>query len=99
MAVLAGPGWWKRHHNVAVTAGVAVLCVVVGFATGFWLLFRLSYVIALAILLAYHAWCWRLMCDFAAGRNARSARWYRWFNEVPSLLLIGIVLLAVVRPF
>jgi putative membrane protein len=39
------------------------------------------------------------MRDFAAGRNARSARWYRWFNELPSLLLIGIVLLAVARPF
>ncbi len=39
------------------------------------------------------------MRDFAAGRNSRSARWYRWFNEVPSLLLIGIVLLAVARPF
>ena len=33
------------------------------------------------------------------GGTARSARWYRWFNEVPSLLLIGIVLLAVARPF
>ena len=36
-----------------------------------------------ALLIAYHALTWRLMRDFAAGRNARSARWYRWFNEVP----------------
>jgi putative membrane protein len=55
--------------------------------------------VLVALLVAYHAWCWRLMRDFAAGLNARSARWFRWFNEVPSLLLIGIVLLAVVRPF
>jgi len=55
--------------------------------------------VLVALLIAYHAWSWRLMRDFAAGRNARSPRWYRWFNEVPSLLLIGIVLLAVARPF
>ena len=61
-----------------------------------WLRLLLALV---ALLIGYHAYTWRLMRDFAAGRNARSARWYRWFNEVPSLLLIGIVLLAVARPF
>jgi putative membrane protein len=55
--------------------------------------------VLVALLVAYHAFTWRLLRDFATGRNARSARWYRWFNEIPSLLLIGIVLLAVVRPF
>jgi putative membrane protein len=55
--------------------------------------------VLVALLFAYHIFTWRLMRDFAAGRNSRSPRWYRWFNEVPSLLLIGIVLLAVARPF
>ena len=55
--------------------------------------------VLVGVLGVYHAFTWRLMRDFAAGRNLRSARWYRWFNEIPSLLLIGIVLLAVVRPF
>ena len=35
---------------------------------------------------------------FAHDRNMRTSRWYRMFNEVPSLLLIGIVILAVVKP-
>ncbi len=61
-----------------------------------WMRVKLALVM---LLIAYHAWNWRLLRDFAAGRNARSPRWYRWFNEVPSLLLIGIVLLAVARPF
>jgi putative membrane protein len=39
------------------------------------------------------------MRDFAQNRNARTARWYRLFNEVPSLFLIAIVALAVVKPF
>ena len=56
-------------------------------------------ILLVVLLIGYHAWTWRLMRDFAAGRNLRSARWYRWFNELPSLLLIGIVLLAVARPF
>ena len=55
--------------------------------------------VLVALLVAYHVFTWRLMRDFAAGRNSRSPRWYRWFNEVPTLLLIGIVLLAVARPF
>ncbi|HEU4516018.1 MAG TPA: protoporphyrinogen oxidase HemJ [Steroidobacteraceae bacterium] len=76
---------------------------------GFWLLAKNPALLAtgwlraklvlVALLAAYHVFTWRLMRDFAAGRNARSARWYRWYNEIPSLLLIGIVLLAVVRPF
>ncbi len=64
-------------------------------ATG-WMKVKLALV---ALLVAYHAWIARLIGDFAAGRNSHSERWYRGFNEVPSLLLIGIVLLAVVRPF
>ena len=53
----------------------------------------------LALLVAYHVWCWRLLVDFAAGRNVHPPAWYRWFNEVQSLLLIGIVLLVIARPF
>ncbi len=52
-----------------------------------------------ALLVAYHAYCYRLMRDFVGRRNTHSAKWYRAFNEVPSLLLIGIVILAVVKPF
>ena len=61
-----------------------------------WLRAKLALVV---LLIGYHAWVGRLVREFAAGRNAHSARWYRWFNEVPGLLLIGIVLLAVARPF
>ena len=52
-----------------------------------------------AVLAGYHAWCFYLMRDFARGRNRRDHVWYRWFNEAPTLLLIAIVILAVVRPF
>jgi putative membrane protein len=61
-----------------------------------WLQAKLALVF---LLIGYHAWLGKLVQDFAAGRNRHGERWYRWFNEIPSLLLIGIVLLAVARPF
>jgi putative membrane protein len=61
-----------------------------------WLRAKLALVL---LLVGYHAWCGRLVRVLAAGNGNHSARWYRWFNEIPSLLLIGIVLLAVARPF
>jgi putative membrane protein len=60
-----------------------------------WLKIKLLLV---ALVIAYHVYCYKLMRDFAAQRNRRSAKWLRGFNEVPSLLLVGIVILAVVKP-
>jgi len=60
-----------------------------------WLRIKMLLVL---MLIAYHSSCYKLMCDFAENRNTHSAKWYRGFNEVPSLLLIAIVLLAVVKP-
>jgi protoporphyrinogen IX oxidase len=60
-----------------------------------WLKVKLLLV---ALVIAYHAYCYKLMRDFGAQRNTRSARWFRGFNELPSLLLIAIVILAVVKP-
>jgi putative membrane protein len=94
----------ERRLFAIMTIG-AVLTV----AFGLWLVARNPALLAtgwlraklvlVALLIGYHLFTWRVMRGFAAGRNARSARWYRWFNEIPSLLLIGIVLLAVLRPF
>lgn len=50
------------------------------------------------LLLGYHHACWRIVRRFSQGENQRSARFYRLFNEVPAVLLIGIVLLAVLKP-
>jgi putative membrane protein len=63
---------------------------------GGWLHAKLALV---ALLVAYHAWCWPLLRDFAAERNRRSHVWYRWFNEIPTLILFATVILVVVKPF
>ncbi len=51
------------------------------------------------LLIGYHAWCAILYVQFAGGRSTRSHVWFRWFNEVPVLLLTAIVVLVVVKPF
>ena len=64
-------------------------------ATG-WLHAKIALV---AVLVAYHLWCWRLMRAFAAGRNAHGHVWFRWFNEFPVLVLFATVFLVVFKPF
>ena len=51
------------------------------------------------LLSAYHGCLARWTKDFADDRNTRSARFYRIGNEVPALLMIGIVIMVIVRPF
>lgn len=61
-----------------------------------WIHAKLTLVAALIV---YHLWCYRLMVAIRKGSNTHSQRWFRWFNELPSILLIAIVVLAVVKPF
>jgi protoporphyrinogen IX oxidase len=53
----------------------------------------------LALMLVYHCFCWMWLMDFKYDRNQRSHIFYRCMNEVPVLFLIGIIILAVVKPF
>lgn len=64
-------------------------------ATG-WLYVKLALV---GVLVAYHIYCLAIMRRFRAGTATHSHVFYRWINEIPALLLIAIVLLAVAKPF
>ena len=66
------------------------------FKTAGW--FHAKFVLIL-ILFAYHFYCGKLVKTFAAGENHRSDKFYRIFNELPVFLLVGVVILAVVKPF
>ncbi len=61
-----------------------------------WLHGKLVLVIAMS---GMHGFLSRCVKDFAADRNTRSQRFYRLINEVPTVLMIGIVILVVVKPF
>jgi putative membrane protein len=60
-----------------------------------WLHVKLGLV---ALLLLYHMGCYKLMRDFRAGKNRRSPRFYRIYNEVPALLLLAVLLLVELKP-
>jgi protoporphyrinogen IX oxidase len=54
---------------------------------------------AVVLVLGYHHACGRLLHRFMQGTQRRSHVWYRWFNEVPVILLVAVVVLVVVKPF
>jgi protoporphyrinogen IX oxidase len=81
---------------LAVLFGISMLVAAPGYLQMGWLHVKLALV---ALLIAYHLWCRHLMVALREGRNRRSERWFRLFNEAPALLLIAIVILAVVKPF
>jgi len=95
----------RRLYGIMTIGGVLTAVF------GFWLLFDYAWrayasmgwlhlkLLLVAGLVVYHAWCRVLVKRFAADAERRSHRWFRVFNEVPSLFLIAIVILAVVKPF
>jgi len=81
---------------VAVVLGVWLIAMMPGYMAQGWMHAKLLFVV---LLLGYHHWCGRLVKTFANDANTRSHLWYRWFNEVPVVGLIVIVILVIVKPF
>ncbi len=89
MSILAVP---------AIAFGVW-LWLVVGIGRGpgnGWMHAKLLLVV---LLLGYHHACGALLKKFERGVNKRSHIWFRWFNEIPVLVLLAIVILVIVKPF
>jgi len=96
----------ERRLSVLMSIGAALtilfglwLIILYGgswFAAQGWLHAKLALVLAL---IGFHGWCQIHVRRFRRQRNTRSAGHYRLMNEVPSLLLAVIVILAVVKPF
>ncbi|MBB5019383.1 putative membrane protein [Chitinivorax tropicus] len=63
---------------------------------GGWLHAKLVLVL---ILVAFHLYCGRLIKQFAAGANKHDHKWYRMFNEIPTVTMFIIVFLVVAKPF
>lgn len=80
---------------LAMIFGSLLLLVFPGYLAQTWLKIKLLLVL---LLIGYHHWCYRLLRQFAMDKNVHTQRWYRWFNEAPTLLLFAIVILVVVKP-
>lgn len=76
-------------------------------ALGLWLWFGFGFsggwlhakTLLVLFLVAYHLYCGRLLRQFQAGQNVRDHVWFRFFNEVPVLVLFAVVFLVVLKPF
>ena len=90
---------WRFMQPLMLLAIALGLWLWLGYGVGAgagWMHAKLAIVV---LLLGYHHACGRLLKRFAAGADARSHVWYRWFNEVPVLALLAVVVLVVVKPF
>lgn len=82
---------------IAILLGAALLWMNwSSYQTQGWLHAKLGLVV---LLIAYHLLCRKIWVDFSNDDNHHSSVFYRWFNEFPVILLVGIVILVVVRPF
>ena len=87
--------------------GIMTPAMVLTLASGFWM--WLGYgvsgawlhakVALVAALVGYHFWLDSIRRAFARNNNTRSHVYYRWVNEIPTVLLVAIVVLVVVKPF
>ncbi|MHB1590995.1 MAG: CopD family protein [Sulfuricella sp.] len=91
----------KLYHGIMTPSAIAVvasglwLWLGYGFSGG-WLYARLALMV---LLIGYHWYCGSLLKVFREDRNTRSHVYYRWFNEFPTLILVAVVILVVVKPF
>ena len=82
---------------IAVPALIFGLWLWLGYGySGGWLHAKLVLVV---LLIGYHHACGSLLRKFEKNRNTRSHVWFRWFNEVPTLILLATVILVVLKPF
>ncbi len=95
----------KLFYGIATPGGLLTIifgfCLLVSngitsYSGQLWLSLKM---ILIAVLVLYHIYCFSLLQDFKYDRNKHTHIWYRWFNEVPVLILVGIVLLAIIKPF
>lgn len=91
----------KLYYGIMTPGGVLTIIFGIwlwldyGFS-GAWLHAKLLLVV---VLVAYHLYCQKLLNDFKHDRNTRSHVFYRWFNEIPVVLMIAIIILVIVKPF
>ncbi len=95
--LLMGRKLYRFMTLLAVPALAFGLWLWLGYGIGGgWMHAKLVLVV---LLIGYHHACGSLLKKFEQGRNTRSHVWFRWFNEIPVLILLATVILVVVKPF
>lgn len=96
-------GMARRLYRFMTPLGVLALVfglwLMLGYGIGLssgWMHAKLLLVV---LLIVYHLVCARMLITFERRANTREHRYYRWFNEIPVLLLAIVLVLVVVKPF
>jgi len=76
--------------------GVSILLLLPQWLGQSWMQLKLALVVLLTL---YHFWCARIVKQLARDQVNHGHVWFRWFNEFPTLILIAVVILVVVKPF
>lgn len=95
----------ERKLYLGITTPSGVITV----GLGLWLLclnpayylhspWMIAKLVTVALLILFHGYCGYYGWCFKHRKNGHSAKFYRWFNEIPTLLLLTIVCLVVVKP-
>ncbi len=88
--------------------GIMMPCGILATLLGIWLIMLLpayakagwfhAKMLLVILVWAYHLYCGCLRKAFAKGQNKHSHIFYRWFNEIPVIFLLGIIIFTVVKP-
>ena len=90
----------KRLYNIicniaAILTWASGLLLIAYVGVQQWIILKVIFVIGLTI---YHLFCGKWILNFANNKNIHSAKFFRFINEVPFLILIFIVILVVIKP-
>lgn len=95
---------WRLYY--AITWPSAILTTILGFWLSFYnphYYFKAGWfhakLLLVVLLLAFHCCCGHYLKQFARKSQVRTSKFFRFFNEIPTLFLVSIVLLVVLKPF
>ena len=81
---------------ITAVFGIVLLILNPALLSQTWFQIKLVFLLAMVI---YHWRCWRWISSLAAISEPQKSAGLRWYNEIPVIFLLGIVLLAVLKPF
>lgn len=88
---------YQFMHILAIPAlGFGIALLIISHAQGGWVHIKLTLVVLIMI---YHWYCGRLLQQLSQKQSTHNHIWFRWFNEIPVLLMLLITAVVVIKPF
>lgn len=91
--------WGITTPGGIITVGLGLWMLASGWQAYVHMGWMHAKLVLVAILVAFHVYCGKLLLDFKHDRSRHSHVFYRWLNEFPVLILVAVVILVIVKPF